>query len=186
MVAASQVQAQGHEIGRSGWLLERPSRDFVLLRSTITLPEREGAPNAEKIRQGLFMLACEPRVRRIRFQMSETPRSPSIRASSHGRAIVRGWGATEKPSPEPIYPDVLFFEDGSFEFQETASFGNSVMRGLLAIMQESPTRLEVLLFKGAQTRSFARGEAMQFRLSNLEENLGNIYGFEGLCFRHTK
>ncbi len=132
------------------------------------------------------MLACEPRVRRIRFQMSETPRSPSIRASSHGRAIVRGWGTTEKTSPAPIYPDVLFFDDGSFEFQETAIFGSSVMRGLLAILQESPTRLEVVLFKGAQTRSFARGEAMQFQLSNLEENLGNIYGFEGLCFRHVK
>ena len=76
----------------------------------------------------------------------------------------------------------LPFDDGSFEFKETAGFGDSIMRGMLGLLRKIPSRLEVVLFKGAETRGFRPGTAMEFSLQGLDSNLGDIYGFEGLCF----
>ena len=56
------------------------------------------------------------------------------------------------------------------------------MRGILNILRKTPDRLEVVLFKGPETRAFRSGIAMQFRLRGLDSGLGDIYGFEGLCF----
>ena len=178
VLAAGQAFAQDFEAGRNGWQLERLSSDFVLLRTNIAIPAQAGRSN----RQGLLILTCEPGVRRVRFQIGDVPRSPSIHASSHGRAIVRGWFQDQKRPSFPIYPNVLFFDDGSFEFRETTVFSDSIMRGILSLLRKTPTRLEVVLFKGPETRAFRPGTAMQFSLQGLDSNLGNIYGFEGLCF----
>ena len=56
------------------------------------------------------------------------------------------------------------------------------MRGILRILRKTPDRLEVLLFKGPETRAFRSGTAMQFGLRGIDSGLGAIYGFEGLCF----
>jgi hypothetical protein len=82
----------------------------------------------------------------------------------------------------PVYPAVQFFDDGSFEFKETAGFSDSIMRGMLGLLRKVPSRLEVVLFKGTETRAFRPGTAMEFSLQGLDSNLGNLYGFEGLCF----
>ena len=82
----------------------------------------------------------------------------------------------------PVYPAVQFFDDGSFEFKETAGFSDSIMRGMLGLLRKVPSRLEVVLFKGTETRAFRPGTAMEFSLQGLDSNLGDIYGFEGLCF----
>jgi hypothetical protein len=184
LLAAGQVAAQDFEVGRTGWQLERLSSDFVLLRTGITIPAR----GSRKDQQGLLILTCEREqdVRRIRFQIGNVPKNPSIHASSYGRAIVRGVSHNQKDYTSPIFPDVRFFEDGSFEFQERTAFSNSVMRGMLGILQKLPTHLEVVLFKGPETLSFRLGTAMQFKLHGLDSNLGNIYGFEGLCFRSNQ
>jgi hypothetical protein len=114
--------------------------------------------------------------------LSGTPRNPSINTPSQGRAIIRGWSTDEKNQSAPIYPDIRIFDDGRFEIKETKAFGDSAMRGFLAILQRAPTRLEIVLFKEPYTGSFLAGRAMQLRLTNHNENLGNIYGFEGLRF----
>jgi hypothetical protein len=179
LLVSGQAAAQNFEVGRDGWQLERLSNEFVLLRANIA-PADEGRPNR---RQGLLILTCERDVRRIRFQIGGASRRPSARAVIQGRAIVRG--AVRDPSSQAaaLYPRVRFFDDGSFEFHEAAAFGDSVMRGFLGLLQQMPARLEVVLFKGLETRAFVRGTAMQFTLHQLDESLGNIYGFEGLCFR---
>ena len=178
ILAAGQAFAQNFEAGRSGWQLERLSDDFVLLRTDITAPAR----GDRSTRQGLLILACEPGGRRIRFQIGNIPKNPSIYVSSQGRAIVRGWFGNQSMPSLPVYPAVQFFEDGSFEFKETAGFSDSIMRGMLGLLRKVPSRLEVVLFKGTETRSFRRGTAMEFSLQGLDSNLGDIYGFEGLCF----
>lgn len=180
-LAAGQAAAQDFEAGRNGWQLERLSNEFVLLRTDVAVAEK-----GNQQRQGLLILTCERGVGRIRFQIGDMPRSPSTRASSEGRAIVRGTSYVQKDSPPPIYPGVRFFDDGSFEFREATTFGDSVMRGFLNILQKLPARLEVVLFKGPETRSFVPRTAMYFKLHGLDENLGNIYGFDGLCFRAEK
>ncbi|KAB0265756.1 hypothetical protein [Microvirga brassicacearum] len=180
LLAAGHACAQDFEAGRNGWQLERLSANFVLLRTSITIPVQGSRPS----RQGLLILTCEPGVRRIRFQIGDLPRSPSTHASSHGRAIVRGWFQDQVVPLLPVYPNVLFFDDGSFEFRETIAFSDSVMRGILGLLRKNPARLEIVLFKGPETRAFQSGTAMQFRLHGLDRNLGDIYGFEGLCF-HT-
>lgn len=179
ILAAGQACAQNFEAGRSGWQLERLSDDFVLLRTDITAPAR----GSRSTRQGLLILACEPGGRRIRFQIGDIPKNPSIYASSQGRAIVRGWFGNQSMPSLPIYPAVQFFDDGSFEFKETAGFSDSIMRGMLGLLRKLPSRLEVVLFKGMETRTFRPGTAMVFSLEGLDSNLGDIYGFEGLCFR---
>ncbi|NIX78387.1 hypothetical protein [Microvirga terricola] len=179
MLTASQAYAQDFEAGRNGWQLERLSSDFALLRTNITIPLQGNRSG----REGLLILTCEPGARRVRFQIGDIPRSPSIRASSHGRAIVRGWFQDRATPSFPIYPSVDFFGDGSFEFRETTGFSDSVMRGILDLLRKTPARLEVVLFKGAETRAFRAGTAMQFKMHDLENSLGSIYGFEGLCFR---
>jgi hypothetical protein len=181
LFAAGQAAAQDFEVGRTGWQLERLSRDFVLLRANIVISARGN----RKDRQGLLILTCErgQDIRRIRFQIGDVPKSPSTHATSYGRAIVRGATYDRKEYTSPIFPDVRFFDDGSFEFQEKAGFSNSVMRGMLGILQKLPAYLEVVLYKGPETLSFRLGTAMQFRLNGLDSNLGSIYGFEGLCFR---
>ncbi|MGO4571828.1 hypothetical protein [Microvirga sp. 2TAF3] len=177
-LAAGQACAQDFEVGRTGWEIERLSSDFVLLRTNVVVPEQGNRQG----RQGLLILTCERGVRRVRFQIGGVPRSPSINASSHGRAIVRGWFHGKKDPLFPIYPPVHFFDDGSFEFRESTTFNDSVMRGILNILRKTPDRLEIVLFKGPETRAFRSGAAMQFRLQGLDSNLGSIYGFEGLCF----
>ncbi|MBF9234259.1 hypothetical protein [Microvirga alba] len=121
-------------------------------------------------------------MRRVRFQIGDILQRPSIHASSSGRAIVRGWFQDQKGPSFPIYPTVLFFDDGSFEFRETSAFSDSVLQGILNLLRKNPARLEVVLFKGPETRAFRPGTAMQFKLHDLDNSLGNIYGFEGLCF----
>ena len=96
--------------------------------------------------------------------------------------MVRGWFPDQKAPSLTIYPTVSFFDDGSFEFREKTGFSDSTMRGILDILRKTPDRLEVLLFKGPETRAFRSGIAMQFRLRGLDSGLGVIYGFEGLCF----
>ena len=120
MLAVGRAHAQDFEAGRQGWQSQRLSDDFVLLRTDITIPEQ----GKRRDRQGLLILTCESGVRRIRFQIGDIPRSPSINASSSGRAIVRGWFPQQNVPSLPIYPAVYFFDDGSFEFRETASFSD--------------------------------------------------------------
>jgi hypothetical protein len=178
ITVAGQAFAQDFEAGRDGWQLERLSSDFVILRTDIAKPARGN----RSARKGLLILTCEPNVRRIRFQISDMPRNPSIRASSEGRAIVRSWFQDQRTPSLPIYPVVHFFDDGSFEFRETVAFNDSIMRGILGLLRTTPARLEIVLFKGNETRAFRLGAAMQIRLYSLDSSLGNIYGFEGLCF----
>lgn len=180
VLAIGQAYAQDFEAGRSGWQLERLSDDFVLLRTNLIGPVQGNKPS----RHGLLILTCEPGLRRVRFQIGDIPRSPSISASSNGRALVRGWFLDQKAPSLPIYPTAHFFDDGSFEFRESTAFSDSTMRGILNLLRKNPARLEIVLFKGQETRAFRSGTAMQFRLHGLNNDLGNIYGFEGLCF-HT-
>ena len=105
ILAAGQACAQDFEAGRQGWQLERLSDDFVLLRTDITIPEQ----GKRRDRQGLLILTCERGVRRVRFQIGDIPRSPSINASSQGRAIVRGWFPDQKvPSVSDLSGGVFF------------------------------------------------------------------------------
>lgn len=180
ILAAGRAYGQDFEAGRTGWQLERLSSNFVVLRTDVVSP----AQGKRSARQGLLILTCEPSVRRIRFQLSEVPRSPSIRASSEGRAIVRAWFQGQRSPSLPIYPSTYFFDDGSFEFREATAFSDSTMRGVLNLLRRVPDRLEIIVFKGNETRAFRPGTAMQFTLHDLEGSLGNIYGFEGLC-SHT-
>ena len=55
-----------------------------------------------------------------------------------------------------------FFDDGSFEFQEKTGFSNSTMRGSWTYFARLPDRLEVLLFKGPETRAFRSGIAIRY------------------------
>lgn len=181
-LAAGQAHARDFEAGRQGWQLERLSDDFVLLRTDITVPEQ----GKRRDRQGLLFLTCERGVRRVRFQIGDIPRSPSINASSQGSAIVRGWSLDQKAPSLPIYPAVLFFDDGSFEFREKTGFSDSMMRGILNILRKTPERLEIVLFKGTETRAFRSATAIQLRLHGLAQDLGDIYGFEGLCFHASR
>ena len=90
ILAAGQADAQDFEAGRQGWQLERLSDDFVLLRTDITIPEQD----KRRGRQGLLILTCERGVRRVRFQIGDVPRSPSINAivsgSGHRTRMVSG------------------------------------------------------------------------------------------------
>lgn len=179
ILVAGQAGAQDFEAGHTGWHVERLSRDFVVLRTNIAEVEQGNRQQ----RQGLLILTCERDIRRVRFQIGEVPRSPSTHASAHGRAIVRGVMPSQKTPPAPIHPKVGFFDDGSFELQEEAVFGNGTMRGLLDILLELPTHLDVVLYKGPATRTFVSGDALRVRLHGLDENLGDFYAFKGLCFR---
>jgi hypothetical protein len=165
-------------LGENGWQLERLSDDFVLLRSEIFTIKRDERPK----RIGLMIAACERDKRRVRFQMGDTPRSPSILPTARARAIIRGIAGADKREPAPIYPAIHLFNDGSFELQETAELGGNV-RGFLDLLTRSPTELEVILFKGPDTGAFTRGTAFRFELRNIFESLGTIYGFQGLCLR---
>jgi hypothetical protein len=40
-----------------------------------------------------------------------------------------------------------------------------------------------VLFAPSQQPAFLRGTAVRLSLSNLKDSLGEIYGFEKLCFR---
>lgn len=169
-------------VGQSGWHLERLSDDFVLLRTDIQNVETVGRP----ARKGLLILTCERQARRIRFQIGNAPRLPSTQFSELGRAFVRGERDGAPLVLESVSLHVRLFEDGSFEFLEAIGFSAPVMREFLQLLQRLPTWLEVVLFKGSETRAFLRGASLRFQFMHLDESLGNIYGFEGLCFRRTK
>jgi hypothetical protein len=167
-----------YKLGQNGWQLERLPDGFVLLRTEIFRDERAGKLG----RQGLMIATCERGVRRVRFQIGDTPRSPSTRPNVRGRAIIRGMGGDNRRGPPPIYPRIHIFEDGSFELQETGLFGGNV-RAFLDLLTSEPDYLEVVLFKGPETGAFTRGTALRFELENVSDSLVTIYGFQGLCFR---
>jgi hypothetical protein len=179
LVAAGPASAQGYEIGRSAWQVERLSDGFVLLRTEIHQTEAGARPR----RQGLFVLTCDRQSRRIRFQLGETPRQPSIEATQFGRAIVRGRRDGAVLPGVQLNPRVRFFDDGSFELLEAVGFGDATMAQFLRLLKKLPAQLEVVLFRGPETGVFLRGTALQFDVLGLDESLVNLYGFEGLCFR---
>jgi hypothetical protein len=177
LLFASAAPAQDYEVGRGGWQLERLGEDFVLLRAEILKVE---APEKRR-RQGLVILACEGGSRRIRFQLSENPRAPSTQASAEGRALLRAW--RNEAVSGALHAKARFFEDGSFELQESAPFGDAVVRGFVDLLARLPGELEVVLFQGPETGRFVRGQGLRFRLEEVDPSLAQIYGFEGLCTR---
>jgi hypothetical protein len=182
LLLAQPVAAQSFVVGEGGWHLERLADDFVLLRTDVQQFE-----SASRIpRQGLLMLTCERQARRIRFQIGSSPRLPNTQFSELGRARVRGERAGASLILKAVHPQVRFFQDGSFEFLEAIGFSDAVMREFLNLLQQLPTQLEIVLFKGPETRALLRGTALRFHLVRLNESLGNVYGFEGLCFRAPK
>lgn len=170
--------AQDYEVGGTGWKLERLSDDFVVLRSDVLRIETGGT----RKRQGLLILSCEGPVRRIRFQIGASPLAPSVQAVETGRAIVRGRRDGEIVA-SLLNGQAYVFGDGSFEFRETVGFAAPVMAEFLQLLQKLPNRLEVVLFRGQEARTFVRGTAYAFDVSGVNESLGDIYGFQGLCFR---
>ncbi len=176
--AAGKACANDYEVGRTGWRLERLSDGLVLMRTDILKLNQDGPRG-----QGLLIAACEPKARRIRFQIGDSPKAPSTRSTAWGRAIVRGLFGRTSRSFVPFYPSVRLFEDGSFEFQEGASLGDGTMRAFTDVLTRLPEALEVILFKGPDIGAFSRGTALRFHLQGLDEGLATIYGFQGLCFR---
>lgn len=174
--------AQSFVVGEAGWQLERLADDFVLLRTDIQQFDATGRLS----RQGLLMLSCERQARRIRFQIGNAPRLASTQTSELGRALVRGEGGGKSLMLKSVRPQVRSFQDGSFEFVEAVGFSDAIMRDFLGLLQELPTQLEVVLFKGTETKAFLRGTALRFHLVRLKDGLGDVYGFEGLCFRRPK
>lgn len=179
VLASQPLAAQDFIVGESGWQLERLSDHFVLLRTDIQLIE----PKDRSTRRGLLILTCERQARRIRFQIADAPGKPSTQFSQLGRAILRGERDGKPLGLTSVSPRVRFFEDGSFEFLEAIGFSDPVMRDFLHLLQQVPNRLEVVFFKGPETGAFVRGTARRFNIVRLDEGLGSVYGFEGLCFR---
>ncbi len=171
--------AQTFVAGEDGWQLERLADDFVLLRTRVQQFDAGGQPS----RQGLLILTCERQARRIRFQLGDTARLANTQFSELGRAFVRGERDGTSFILKSVRPNVRFFQDGSFEFLEAVGFSDAIMRDFLGLLQRLPTQLEIVLFKGPETRAFLRGTALRVHLVRLKESLGDVYGFEGLCFR---
>ena len=182
LLLAHPATAQDFIIGEGGWHLERLADDFVVLRTDMQ-QVKSGSLGSQR---GLLMLTCERQARRIRFQIGSAAQLPTTQRSELGRARVRGERDGASLVLKSVSPAVRVFEDGSFEFVEAIGFSDPVMREFLELLQRVPRRLEILLFKGQETRAFLRGTASRFHVVRLEESLGALYGFEGLCFRAPK
>ena len=140
LVALSATPCTGHDraylLGRGGWQLERFGSTVAILRTTVS------GPSADSNALGSLVLSCEGSERRIRLALPE-----DIVAASdleNGRALIRLAGR-----PEPGRANLL--ASASLErrrvllISDKEPLGGGVVVDLVRLLQEAPTRLELLV-----------------------------------------
>jgi hypothetical protein len=123
----SKLIANDYVLGQSSWELERLSDQLVLLRSEIIIVGRNATPK----RQGLMIATCDREIRRIRFQLGQTPLSPSINPAANGRAIIRGTWNGPRPHRLSSYCRAEE-EEGSDHSNERVAKGDDRVGGHMA------------------------------------------------------